>query len=193
MHVVATNIIIWIRTLIKESLEEIEEYEHGEKHHKELAEISEHGEEKQCDFLLSRMEKMEEMKAECMEHSRHFLPENILSLSSPYLYPFIIEYSLIGASVAYIMSKHIGIKPNKPSAHHIHRPHPVRHLQKSDFDHTLKGAGCGLVVLLVAIINLVLFFDLEGKDTQTDYAEYLSKASNTAINLVGILALVIGT
>ena len=27
MHVVATNIIIWIRTLIKESLEEIEEYE----------------------------------------------------------------------------------------------------------------------------------------------------------------------
>ena len=51
----------------------------------------------------------------------------------------------------------------------------------------LKGAGCGLVVLLVAIINLVLFFDLEGKDTQKDYAEYLSKASNTAINLVGIL------
>ena len=39
----------------------------------------------------------------------------------------------------------------------------------------------------MAIINLVLFFDLEGKDTQTDYAEYLSKASNTAINLVGIL------
>ena len=27
MHVVATNIIIWIRTLIKESLEEINEYE----------------------------------------------------------------------------------------------------------------------------------------------------------------------
>ena len=27
MHVVATNIILWIRTLIKESLEEIEEFE----------------------------------------------------------------------------------------------------------------------------------------------------------------------
>ncbi len=27
MHIVATNIIIWIRTLIKESMEEIEEYE----------------------------------------------------------------------------------------------------------------------------------------------------------------------
>ena len=63
-----------------------------------------------CDFLYVRMQKMEELKSECMEHSSNFLPENILSLSSPYLYPFIIEYSLIGASVAYIMSKHIGIK-----------------------------------------------------------------------------------
>ena len=32
MHVLATNIIIWIRTLIKESLEEIEEYEIEEIH-----------------------------------------------------------------------------------------------------------------------------------------------------------------
>jgi len=112
------------------------------------------------------------------------------------LYPFIIEYSLIGASVAYIMSIHIGVKPNKPSTemNRIHTPHPVRHLKKSDFTHTLKGTGFGLVVLLVAIINLVLFFDLEGKnsDTHKDYAEYLSKASNTAINLVGILALIVG-
>jgi len=33
MHVVATNIILWIRTLVKESLEEIAEIE--EEHHKE--------------------------------------------------------------------------------------------------------------------------------------------------------------
>jgi hypothetical protein len=32
MHVVATNIILWIRTLVKESLEEIAEIE--EEHHK---------------------------------------------------------------------------------------------------------------------------------------------------------------
>jgi len=89
MHVVATNIIIWIRTLIKESLEEIEEYENGENHHNELAEISEHGEEKQCDFLLSRMEKMEEMKAECMEH-RHVHNFQLLKKSSPAIFHFII-------------------------------------------------------------------------------------------------------
>ena len=70
---------------------------------------------------------------------------------------------------------------------HIHILHPVRHIKKSDFTHTLKGASAGLVVVCVAIINLAIFFNLEGKDTHKDYAEYLSKASNTAINLVGII------
>ncbi|KAK7083652.1 hypothetical protein SK128_020977, partial [Halocaridina rubra] len=36
---------------------------------------------------------------------------SIVSDSAPYLYPFIVEYSLIGASVLYIMWKHIGRNP----------------------------------------------------------------------------------
>lgn len=35
----------------------------------------------------------------------------IVSDSAPYLYPFIIEYSLIGAAVIYVMWKHIGRYP----------------------------------------------------------------------------------
>merc|ERR1719203_780183 len=99
MHVVATNIIIWIRTLIKESLEEINEYEIEENSERSSStSLSKNNEDENsdghCDFLYFRMKKMEELKEECMEHSSSFLPENILSLSSPYLYPFIIEYSL---------------------------------------------------------------------------------------------------
>lgn len=36
---------------------------------------------------------------------------NIVGDSAPYLYPFIIEYSLIGAAVIYVMWKHIGRYP----------------------------------------------------------------------------------
>ena len=65
MHVVATNIILWIRTLIKESLEEIEEYKaekeeenennDHETHQKvEILENSTH-----CDIILHRMTLME--------------------------------------------------------------------------------------------------------------------------------------
>lgn len=35
----------------------------------------------------------------------------IVTDSAPYLYPFIIEYSLIGAAVIYVMWKHIGRYP----------------------------------------------------------------------------------
>lgn len=35
----------------------------------------------------------------------------IVQDSAPYLYPFIIEYSLIGAAVIYVMWKHIGRNP----------------------------------------------------------------------------------
>lgn len=35
----------------------------------------------------------------------------IVQESAPYLFPFIIEYSLIGAAVIYVMWKHIGRNP----------------------------------------------------------------------------------
>lgn len=36
---------------------------------------------------------------------------NIVRDAAPYLYPFIIEYCLIGAAVVYIMWRHIGYNP----------------------------------------------------------------------------------
>lgn len=36
---------------------------------------------------------------------------NFVQDSTPYLYPFIIEYSLIGAAVIYVMWKNIGRNP----------------------------------------------------------------------------------
>ena len=105
MHVVATNIILWFRTLIKESIEEIWEYEVEETHH-----FRDLNSESKCDFILERMKLMEAHEQYCVAFSREFLPENILGVTSPYLYPFIIEFSLIGASVFYIMSNHIGVE-----------------------------------------------------------------------------------
>lgn len=37
----------------------------------------------------------------------------IVQDSAPYLFPFIIEYSLIGAAVIYVMWKHIGRNPRQ--------------------------------------------------------------------------------
>ena len=99
MHVVATNVIIWFRTLIKESLDEIEEYE---------VEEGAHSANGTCDFLLLRMQTIERRKTFCEKFTSDLLSDDVLSTSSPYLYPFIIEFALIGASVLLIMSNHIG-------------------------------------------------------------------------------------
>lgn len=59
----------------------------------------------------------------------------IVADAAPYLYPFIIEYSLIGAAVIYVMWKHIGRYPRcvvyldlvySPSL--LASPCPVHHL-----------------------------------------------------------------
>ncbi len=44
---------------------------------------------------------------ECMEHHNNILGDALLH-SSPYLYPFVIEFALIGASVSFIMWRHVG-------------------------------------------------------------------------------------
>ena len=80
---------------------------------KEYDGIGEEGqivEENHCKFLLAQMEKMENLTEECMEKRSKLLQKNVLSHTSPYLFPFVIVYSLIGASVAYKMLKHIGHK-----------------------------------------------------------------------------------
>ena len=48
----------------------------------------------------------------------------------------------------------------------------------------------GLVIVLLAVINLILFFGLDGQ--MKDEAEYISKIANTIINFVGIFALIYG-
>ena len=45
----------------------------------------------------------------------------------------------------------------------VHKPHPMRHILKSDFTHTFKGTIAGLIIMGAAIINLVLFFGFDGE------------------------------
>lgn len=44
---------------------------------------------------------------------------SIVQDSAPYLFPFIIEYSLIGAAVIYVMWRHIGRHARYVFLHHV--------------------------------------------------------------------------
>lgn len=46
----------------------------------------------------------------------------------------------------------------------IHRPRPLEFIRRTSWDHSLKGALAGIFILLLAVLNLVLFFNSEGAE-----------------------------
>jgi len=191
MHLVALNIIMWIRTLIKESIEEIIEFE-SEHRDEEEGLLSLDG--SSCRSLLVLMEEAEKHNEVCNEF-RHDLLGDAAVAAVPYLYPFMIEFALIGASVALIMSKHIGMPKqdiDDVPLRQMRRPNPSNFWAKADFSHSTKGVVLGCLVFVAAIVNLSTFFGLDGHEHSKDHAELLSKISNTLMNTVGVIACLVG-
>lgn len=84
MHLVATNLCTWIRTLGKETVAELQ---------------------------LAATESNNSLHGSIMDEpacQKDAIMGGILKKVSPYLYPFIVEYSLIGAAFLYIMWCNIG-------------------------------------------------------------------------------------
>lgn len=127
----------------------------------------------------------------------------IVEDSAPYLYPFIIEYSLIGAVVIYVMWKHIGRYPKSAAEDLEHRlevmlsRRAVAMAQKAqsgrvDCVGASKGLFFGLLLLVGSLICLILFFVLIRHPQFSIYAIYLADGSHCVIMGLSILAILIG-
>lgn len=127
----------------------------------------------------------------------------IVQDSAPYLYPFIIEYSLIGAVVIYVMWKHIGryAKNNEEDLEHrlevmlSRRAVAMAHRARSgrvDCVGASKGLFFGLLALVGSLICLILFFVLIVKPPFNRLAIYLADCSHCAVLGLSILAILIG-
>ena len=85
MHLVATNVCTWIRTLGKETVAELNGHGHNVTSSPTIHSSSD--------------------EPSCQKED---IMGGILKTVSPYLYPFIVEYSLIGAAFLYVMWCNIG-------------------------------------------------------------------------------------
>ncbi|XP_013138597.1 PREDICTED: uncharacterized protein LOC106103392 isoform X2 [Papilio polytes] len=110
----------------------------------------------------------------------------IVTDSAPYLYPFIIEYSLIGAAVIYVMWKHIGRYPRAAALAAAQRGNRV------DCAGASKGLFCGLLLLVASLICLILFFVLIRHHELKRLSIYLADVSHCALMVLSILAILIG-
>ena len=177
MHLVATNMIIWINTVIKESIMEFEEAKERE-NEEEAHSFSEHnknGTESSCRPVSDGGGDI----------------YSIVRGSSPILFAFIIEFVLIGATVFYNMWHHVkpyNIENTRNLKHE--KPHMKTVLLKTDWSHSLLGAKAGLVVATLNIIALCVFFGVASHEDIID--EYIEKVTRTVTNSFGIIATGIG-
>ncbi|XP_060665125.1 proton channel OtopLc isoform X2 [Drosophila nasuta] len=124
--------------------------------------------------------------------------------SAPYLYPFIIEYSLIGAVVLYVMWKHIGRYPGRMNDEDLEHRLEVMLSRRAvamaqqarsgrvDCVGSSKGLFFGLLLLVGALICLILFFVLVRHQQFSLLAIYLADASHCILMAFAILAIIIG-
>ncbi|XP_063704686.1 proton channel OtopLc isoform X2 [Culicoides brevitarsis] len=126
----------------------------------------------------------------------------IVKDSSPYLYPFIIEYSLIGAVVLYVMWKHIGRYQKSTTGEDLERRLEVMLSRRAvalaqsqtrvDCVGASKGLFFGLLLLVGSLICLILYFVLVRHPQLSVLAIRLADVSHTALLILTILAILIG-
>lgn len=127
----------------------------------------------------------------------------IVQDSTPYLYPFIIEYSLIGAAVIYVMWKHIGRYPKYSQDEDLEHRLEVMLSRRAvalaqassgrvDCVGASKGLFFGLLLLVGSTICLILFFVLVRHEQFRILAYYLADASHGVLMIFATLAILIG-
>uniref|UniRef100_A0A2A4JG75 Otopetrin n=1 Tax=Heliothis virescens TaxID=7102 RepID=A0A2A4JG75_HELVI len=244
MHVVATNICVWIRTLVLESLKEITDYhvknpqgysgegvlgkvirKHTLRHSGKVFGAASTAATSIASTVITTAKTTGEQlmnvvtskavptttpttmtnSSEIFESfdglnpaalianidnttvcGRNPIMGTIVTDSAPYLYPFIIEYSLIGAAVIYVMWKHIGRYPRAAALAAAQRGNRV------DCAGASKGLFCGLLLLVASLICLILFFVLIRHHELKRLSIYLADVSHCALMVLSILAILIG-
>ncbi|XP_025195323.1 proton channel OtopLc-like isoform X1 [Melanaphis sacchari] len=104
----------------------------------------------------------------------------LLTSSMPYLYPFIVQFSLIAAGVTYVMGQNVGICQMKPLKRNMQKPQPSSQLSSSSapkdpqkdsaahlgrlyvsqgvsFSGANKGLFLGLLTLVMVIVVVIIF------------------------------------
>ncbi|XP_049780325.1 proton channel OtopLc [Schistocerca cancellata] len=128
----------------------------------------------------------------------------IVQDSAPYLFPFIIEYSLIGAAVIYVMWRHIGRHPRYVEQEDLEQRleamlsrravamAQARRQGRVDCVGASKGLFCGLLLLVASLICLILFFVMIHHQDYGLLAIYLADVSHCVLMSLSIIATIVG-
>jgi len=187
MHLLATNCCIWIRTLVRESVREIVESDEF------MTSVSEQ---------TRRHFRIHSARNSTSPHTTGTGQEadecegldilgDTIENSSIYLFPFLIEYSMIGGHIIYNMWKNVGRRPNFIMTGETQIKKEREH-QRMDWSASAIGLFLGLLALVTLTITLILYFALVNQESFHLIAVLLINVNDTIINGLMVVAIIIG-
>ncbi|KAF4520832.1 hypothetical protein B566_EDAN007127 [Ephemera danica] len=212
MHMIGTNLSVWLNVLIQETKHEILLFynpqndtlalhgAHPKQHHAGHHGISTHH---SHHHRVARGLKGPHHIYECR---RTNIMGSLVQDASPFLFPCTIEYSLICAAILYVMWKNIGPSPrggetSEPpqQQHQVTLSHTGSvkrspHHYSVDCARAHKGLFVGILALVLTIISLILFFVLISRPElvalavfEVNVCELALYAASTIATLLGML------
>ncbi|XP_043501431.1 proton channel OtopLc-like isoform X2 [Polistes fuscatus] len=172
MHMIGTNLSVWLNVLVQETKHEILTFYNPENNSLRIS----HRLGIKGGFHLggqSHIHQGEHVRLprglkgphHMFECRRTNIMGSLVQDASPFLFPCTIEYSLICAAILYVMWKNISksmfAKTMTPpgSRHHAHAYRSPHHYSV-DCARAHKGLFVGIFILVLTIISLILFFVL---------------------------------
>ena len=220
MHMIATNLCVWLNVLILETNHEIVDLHLNSHHdrrdaHQTYQETESHT--NQTGFLFSPTAfDLNHLISQCQRNNN--IMSNLLAKSGPFLFPCTIEYTLICAAVLFAMWKNIP-EEHEHYKHHKRRKKISRSLalnqvidaengENPDSGYVTKSAhhysvDCanantglfsGIFVMVLVIISLIVFFVLITSEDERLKKAAIEVASLTelALYVVTSVAVLIG-
>ncbi|XP_050561574.1 proton channel OtopLc isoform X1 [Spodoptera frugiperda] len=185
MHMVGTNLSVWLNVLVQETKHEILTFydpenktiglSHRLAFQKAFASLTTDVPPSHPAAAHLRVPRGLKGPHHIFECRRTNIMGSLVQDASPFLFPCTIEYSLICAAILYVMWKNISKYPSKDVAAAIVKARILEglaykkspHLYSVDCARAHKGLFFGILVLVLTIISLILFFVLVSKK---DYA-----------------------
>ncbi|XP_041359049.1 proton channel OtopLc-like [Gigantopelta aegis] len=207
MHMIATNLCVWLGNIVDETLHEIHESEaHSESHSESPggSHIGSHStsgpilhltlrEVKNGSHVVTSANKSTLSQSATLQqqyYRRDGLMGSVVVESSPYLYPCSIEYSLICAAVLYVMWTNIGRKGVNNDREEMAQTIAKSQRLSLDCTNSNKGFFLGILFLVATVINVITFFilvDAEDGSQAAMMLEYLFEMMLYIVTSVAVI------
>ncbi|XP_041359780.1 proton channel OtopLc-like [Gigantopelta aegis] len=210
MHMIATNLCVWLGNIVEETMAEIHETDDEHKVHITNDVNPINTDQKSA---ISAHEK-NVMHGRDTEHAKHLasytvptpslttmlhprlcrresLMSSVVEEASPYLYPCSIEYSLICAGVLYIMWRNISRKGISEDQEELVAAKAKARRMNLDCTGSSRGLFLGILVMVAVVINVIIFFILVHSEGGNEAAVMLEYLFEMAIYLITSMAVMV--